>query len=70
VNALGKLTGKKIRAQRGRLARVTAAAACQSAGGLRKPWRPQRGASGQGAGSGKKKSTRGRGEAGGGAVTA
>jgi hypothetical protein len=47
VKALGKFTGKKLRAPRERSARATAAAACQTAGDLRKPWRPQRGVSGR-----------------------
>jgi hypothetical protein len=40
-DALGKLTGEELRAQRGRSARATAA------GGLRKPWRPRRGCQGE-----------------------
>jgi hypothetical protein len=47
VMALEKLTGKKLRAPRERSARATAAAACQTAGDLRKPWRPRRGVSGR-----------------------
>jgi hypothetical protein len=54
-DALGKLTGEEIRAQRGRSARATAAAACQSTGGLRKPWRPRRGCQGEEQARGRRK---------------
>jgi hypothetical protein len=45
--ALGKLTSRELRIQRGRAARATAAAMCQSTGSSRGPWRLRRRVSGE-----------------------
>jgi hypothetical protein len=46
--ALGELTSREIRIQRGRPARATVAAMCQPTGSSREPWRLRRRVSGAG----------------------